>query len=224
MGAHMGQRDVRPFDTASPPGSARDSLPAGPAEERALVARIRLGDAAAFEALFRQFARPLYAAAYRYVGSAMVAEDVVSDLFAKLWENRATWEVPGPLETYLYRAVRNRVLNVIRNTRAERSFEDRVGREIAIGAGEATAPRADAMLDARELTEAIDWAVARLPGRCREVFLLNRYQHLTYAQVASVLQISVKTVEIHMGRALAVLRRRLAPWMMPPTEPGQKVD
>ena len=63
------------------------------------------------------------------------------------------------------------------------------------------------------LAEAVERAVAELPPRCREVFTLTRDQHLSYAEVAGVLHISPKTVEIHMGRALALLRDRLQPWL-----------
>jgi RNA polymerase sigma-70 factor (ECF subfamily) len=72
---------------------------------------------------------------------------------------------------------------------------------------------ADAELMASDLATAIQAAVEGLPPRCREVFVLLRTQALTYAEVAVILGISPKTVEVHMTRALAVLRARLGPWL-----------
>jgi RNA polymerase sigma-70 factor (ECF subfamily) len=75
------------------------------------------------------------------------------------------------------------------------------------------APPADEDLGLQELEAALRAAVLTLPPRCREIFELSRFQTLSYAQIAEVLDISVKTVEAQMGRALRILRERLAPWL-----------
>jgi RNA polymerase sigma-70 factor (family 1) len=165
----------------------------------ALLEHIRAGDAQAFEQLFRRYAEPLYDCAYGYVGSRDVAQEVVQQLFVTLWERRRVWQVSGTVVTYLYRAVRNGALNALRDGRRRVPLKERVYEATGI----------EQEVEAADLARAVARIVARLPERCREVFRLNRYHHLTYAEVAQVLNISAKTVEVHMARALRELRARL---------------
>ena len=191
----------------SPDTAARDR------RELEWLERIRTGDEEAFEALFRAYVEPLCAFAYSYVESEPAAQEIVQDLFARLWERRDSLEFPRNVQAYLYGATRNRAINHLRNRRVETTF---LQRALRIGQARATAPRPvppEEELNAQALAEAVERAVAELPPRCREVFTLTRDQHLSYAEVAGVLHISPKTVEIHMGRALAILRDRLQPWL-----------
>ncbi len=191
----------------SPDSAARDGW------ELEWLERIRTGDEEAFEALFRAYVEPLCAYAYSYVESEPAAQEIVQDLFARLWERRDSLEVPRCVHAYLYGAMRNRAINYVRNRRVEATF---LQRALRIVQARATAPRPvppDEDLNAQALAEAVERAVAELPPRCREVFTLTRDQHLSYAEVAGVLHISPKTVEIHMGRALALLRQKLEPWL-----------
>ena len=169
------------------------------AGDDALLAQIRSGDSQAFEQLFRRYAEPLYDCAYGYVGSRDVAQEVVQQLFVTLWERRRVWQVSGTVVTYLYRAVRNGSLNALRDDRRRVPLKERV----------CEAPGIEQELEAADLARAVARIVTRLPERCREVFRLNRYHHLTYAEVAQVLNLSVKTVELHMARALRELRARV---------------
>lgn len=174
--------------------------------------RIRTGDVQAFEAMFRAYKNDLGGFVRSCLQSREAAEEVIQDLFLRIWEQRHEWEVTVPLNVYLFRAARNRAISHVRHERVERRFRERLGSEGA----EALRPRSPAWADeaarAGELEGAIEWAVNELPERCREAFRLNRYHHLSYAEVAEVMQISVKTVEVQMGRALTFLRKRLADW------------
>jgi len=108
---------------------------------------------------------------------------------------------------YLLRSTRNRALNHIRHQRI-------VAREAEAAALESRhAPSAEEVTLALELERAVRHAIEGLPDNCREVFQMSREQGLRYAEIASALEISVKTVEKRMGRALAELRERLAPWL-----------
>jgi RNA polymerase sigma-70 factor, ECF subfamily len=173
-----------------------------------LVERIRTGDAAAFETLVRAHAASLSAFAYAYVDSRAVAEELVQDLFCWLWDHRFETPVPRSVRAYLFGSLRNRALNHLRHQRVTIEFEAAVARGRRFDA-----PAADADLLASDLSEALRRTVREMPIRCREVFTLVRDEHLTYAEVAEVLGISAKTVEIHMSRALTLLRTRLAPWL-----------
>jgi len=177
-------------------------------DDRELLERLRGSDGAdeAFDSIFRAWYAPLVRAAEAMLRDRAAAEEVVQDMMLTLWQRRETLEVDESLRAYLYRATRNRALNHLRRQRVELRGEPYLGDR------NATAPIADSALGERELAEAIHDAVGALPPRCREVFELSRAHGLTYAEIAKTLEISVKTVEVQMGKALRVLRERLAAW------------
>ena len=180
--------------------------------ERALVAQIRVGDVAAFERLHEEFAPGLLAYAHSQVRSRPVAEELVQELFLNLWRYRAGWVLTRSLSAYLFGALRNRITSY-RRTLAGRDELARSGdyAEARI-AGLASSARADDLLREAQLQDAIDRAVASLPPRCRETFILVRQQHLSYAEAAEVMGVTVKAVEMNIVRAFAALRRELAAW------------
>lgn len=197
------------------PRAAPQSLPAAraPLRERDWIARIRESDHAAFELLVRQYSDRLCAFVYTNIRDAEATKELVQDLFLWIWRHRHEWEVRGDLTTYLYRSARNRAVSYMRHARLEQRW-----REEMVWTGNQTIAHADpvesdANVRATELSAAIDRAVGSLPHRCREVFTLNREHHLSYREIAEALGISVKTVEVHMGRALAALRRQLTDWL-----------
>lgn len=181
------------------------------------LARIRNDDAKAFEALFCAYVEPLCAFAYSYVQSQAAAQELVQDLFCRLWERRDSLAAPRNVHAYLYGALRNRAINHLRNRRVEDAFKQHIlrrdGERAAAPLPFVPVAEQEEALEAAVLAEAIERAVAEMSVRCREVFTLTREQGLTYAETAAALHISEKTVETHMGRALSFLRRRLAPWL-----------
>jgi RNA polymerase sigma-70 factor (ECF subfamily) len=195
--------------TAPRPGSAVDDRER---IEHEWLEQLLAGDERGLEMIFRTYVTSLCAFANSYLESRDEAEEIVQDLFFRLWEHRLTIEMPRGLRPYLYSAVRNRALNVLRSRRIEHSLHERLLRDEAVRVGTEDSPVPEGTLAAKDLAEALDRAVAEMPPRCREVFALLRYRHLSYAETAAVLAISPKTVEIHMSRALAFLRQRLAPW------------
>jgi RNA polymerase sigma-70 factor (ECF subfamily) len=185
----------------------------GHVREREWLARIRAGDERAFEELYNAYKNHLAPFINSLVRSREVTEDLMQDLFLRIWEQRDMWECPGPLGAYLFRAARNRAINYIRHQQVDAAFRESTSRE-ELAAGSSVAPAAsDASVGALDLARAIDCAIEQLPPRCREVFVLNRRHYLSYAEVAAVMQLSVKTVEVQMGRALASLRTQLSEWL-----------
>jgi RNA polymerase sigma-70 factor (family 1) len=179
-------------------------IPSAASPERDWVERIRAGDPAAFEALFHAYHVPLCAFAYRYVGARDLAEEIVQELFLFVWERRETWDVRTSVKNYLFTAVRNAALSYLRH---ERVIRRREAETVELFARPSAS--ADSETRAGELVAAVHRAVGRLPERCRLIFTLHREQGLTYAEIAQVLEISPKTVEVQMGRALKSLRKAL---------------
>ena len=179
--------------------------------ELALARRVTEGDEAAFERIFRTYYARLVSFAYAKVDSLALAEEMVQEVFLQIWARREQWTVERSLAAYLFRAVRNRVLNARRSLRLETSYATAAACEIEVE----TPERSDDRLDDAEIGAALAHALALLPDRPRQVFLLSRRQGLSYAEIAEVLGIAMKTVEMHMGRALAQLRISLREWRRP---------
>ena len=176
-------------------------------DDRELLARLARGDEAAYDAIFRAWYAPLVRATQSIVRDTAVAEELVQDAMLELWRRREQLDSEGSPQAYLFRATRNRALNHLRHLAVQR-------RKAAVlhedEAHEASAPEE---LVAEELAEAVREAVASLPPRCREVFELSRERGLKYAEIAGTLGVTVKAVEANMGRALRILRTRLARWL-----------
>jgi RNA polymerase sigma-70 factor (ECF subfamily) len=190
----------------------RSPAPADDAPERALVDRVRAGDEAAFEHLFRTYYAPLASFAYAHSDSREIAEEIVQELFLSIWTRRAEWRVTTHLRSYLYIATLNRVRSFRRSQRVHRTVHQLLTHEGSVRGAHEAPERSDDAIAHHEALAAIRAAIVELPERTREVFLLNRDAGLSYREVAMRLGITVKTVEFHMGRALASLREQLAEW------------
>ena len=177
-------------------------------DEIHLLERIRAGDSDAFDAVFRANYAALVGSAERILGRRDVAEEIVQDVMLELWRRRETLAVEDSLRGYLFRATRNRSLNHLRHGAIEKRAEP----ELAANRAE-NGSSAHAALVEEEIEVAVKRAVADLPARCREVFELSRMHGLRYSEIATTLGISVKTVEAQMGKALRLLRERLAQWL-----------
>ena len=175
-------------------------------DEPELLLRLRRDDDAAFAAVFREHYPGLVAASERVLGDRAAAEDAAQEVMLELWRRRQTLPADVSLRAYLHQSARNRALNQIRHARVAREGEPHIRAPTA-------APPTDAGARTGELETAMRSAVAELPEDVRETFQMSRVDALTYPEIARVLEISVKTVEARMGRALKLLRERLAPWL-----------
>ncbi len=173
--------------------------------DRDLVARLRTGDHAAFDTIFRQWYEPMVRSANRVLRDPGIAEELAQDVLLELWRRRETLAEESSIAGYLMLAVRNRALNHLRHLAVQRKSA------VFVEALSEPPERTDAAADAEELTVAVREAIAALPPRTREVFVMSRERGLRYSEIAEQLEISVKAVEANMSRALRQLRERLAP-------------
>ncbi len=172
------------------------------AVERALVDRIRAGDMAAFETLYRSYWQPLYAFAFRYVRSKPDAEDVTQEVFLRIWRARADWLPAGPVRNYLYLAVRNAARDrLARAAVARRSWWRHEKAE--------TTQEFQCDLESRELAAAVERALAALPPKRAALCRLRLIDGLSYAEIADRLGICTKTVETQLARGLKTVREQI---------------
>ena len=159
-------------------------------------------DKKSFEVYFKQLFPSLTYYAYKFLKDYDLAKDIVHEAFVKLWDNRKKIDTEGNVKSYLYRSVHNLCLNHIRDNKRLQSTEDML---------EADVDPVDFnyQVETEELEQAIINAIEELPPKMKQVFILSRYDGLKYKEIAERLGISVKTVEVHMSKALKFLRQKL---------------
>jgi len=163
-----------------------------------------LVDLKSFESIFRQYYQMLCSYAYRFVNDTDTAEEIVQELFYKLWEKRNELQVTSSLKSYLFSAVHNRCLKFIEHRNVEAKY-----RNYYLLHGSEADNEQQYSSNVRELQGIIERTLDSLPERCSRIFRLNRFEGLKYNEIAIKLSISVKTVEANMGKALKLLRRNL---------------
>lgn len=163
-------------------------------DDNILILRlIKEGDRLAFRHLFETYFTPLCRFMHLYISEKAVVEELALDLFMHIWENRQTLQIQVSLKSYLFQAARNRCLNELRKQKKTVSL-DEISDEI-IDAGVYS-------LEETELQNLIQEAVLALPDKCREVFDLSRNESLSNREIADRMNISVKTVEAQITKAL----------------------
>lgn len=165
-------------------------------------------DRRGFEVLFRAHFKGLSYFALEYVKDIDIAREIVQEVFARLWEKRESIDTGSNPKSYLGTAVRNRCLNHIRDNR---KFSP--GMLELEGLGDEHQYVQQDELVTEELKQKIKEATEALPEKCREIFLLNRMENMKYQQIADELDISVKTVEAQMSKALKIMRVQLKEFM-----------
>jgi RNA polymerase sigma-70 factor (ECF subfamily) len=173
-----------------------------------LIELIKEGNRAAFEKMFRLFYKVLRAYAYTFIKDNEGAEEIIQNVFCKIWEKRHQLKAEGSLQSYLYRAVHNESLTWLKHQKTKDSYKVYYTNTAHEGSDETT----NKVL-AAELDRHIQLAVSGLPEQCRVIFQMSRFEQLKYQQIADLLKISVKTVENQMGKALKILRLKLAEFL-----------
>ena len=158
-----------------------------------------LRDEKAFEKAFRQYFPALSAYAHRFVTDLDQAEGVVQEVFAQMWEKRGQLELNTSLKSYVYRSVHNRCLNQIRNEKVRALHHQGHGDQ-----RETTAFFDPAIL--ADVKQRVYEALGQLPEQRGKIFRMSRFDGMTYKEIAMELNLSPKTVEAQMGKALKQLR------------------
>lgn len=161
-----------------------------------------------FEALFRAEFKGLCFFAQRYVKDYETARELVQEAFVGLWEKRAVIDTSRPYKSYLSTAIHNKCQNYLRDNR--KFSTDLLQIENLL---ELSDPDSFDHIVKEELSAAIEAAIAELPEKCREIFLLSRFENLKYHEIAEKLDLSQKTVEAQMSKALQHMRLRLSAYI-----------
>lgn len=178
-----------------------------------LLQKLREGDEDTYVYLFRKYYIQLCAYSRRYVGRKDIAEELVSETFFNIWKNREALEIHSSLKGYLFHAVCNNSLSFLRKQKREESLDEflEISNDIHTAVTSDESP-SDSLIFS-DLNEAITKAVDALPSQQKKAFCLKRYEGKKNAEIAEIMGISVKTVEMHLSRSVLTLRRNLKEYL-----------
>jgi RNA polymerase sigma-70 factor, ECF subfamily len=177
-------------------------------EDQGLLKRLKKDDEKAFEELFKVYFFELHQYAFFYIEDSQLAEDLVHDIFFRIWEKRDNIKIHTSIRAYLYRAVHNICIQQLRHLKVRRQhgikhkakFDEamimnKLYFEIGLG-----------KLYENEINNLVNDALRKLTGKTRDIYVLSREKHNTIPQIAKILNISEKGVEYHLTKALSILR------------------
>jgi RNA polymerase sigma-70 factor (ECF subfamily) len=169
--------------------------------------RLRAGERTALQSIFDEQYQPVCQAIFRFVQDPGLTEDLAQEVFVRFWEKREQISIDSNLGAYLRRMAVNEALAYVRKkTRFQAD-------ELPVHLPGHFAASADQALEASELAQRITLAIQSLPPRCQAIFQLSRFENKTYQEIADQLDISIKTVENQMGKALKILREQLGDYL-----------
>ncbi|MCB9016400.1 MAG: RNA polymerase sigma-70 factor [Lentimicrobiaceae bacterium] len=170
---------------------------------------LKNGDEQVFESIFREFYAPLCLHARRYLIDPDIAEEVVQDMFFKMWDRRDSLTINSSLAAYLYKSVTNHALNYLKYQKHIQKYQEYVGfrtdDNVSISAH-------DALVNS-DLEKELLRLIKSMPERRRMIFEMSRHEGLRYNDIAEKLGISVKTVEVQMSKALEFMRNKLRDYL-----------
>ncbi|WP_372775823.1 RNA polymerase sigma-70 factor [Mangrovibacterium sp.] len=170
-------------------------------EDKYIISELNKKNKIVFDFVFNHYYSGLCAFVNRWVEDRDVAEDLVQDFFFKIWVGKTTLEINTSLKSYFFASLKHRSINYMKHVKVKeeygRHFKDNHKRVNESLIWEFTEP---------ELVEIIDCAINKLPPRCREIFLLSRFEGVDNQRIAEELGISKRTVELQISNALKQLR------------------
>ncbi|SMO55026.1 RNA polymerase sigma-70 factor, ECF subfamily [Saccharicrinis carchari] len=169
------------------------------------ITKISQGDERVFKEIFEDFYPKLVGVAMKYINNMMVSEDIVAEVFTKVWEKRAQITEIGSFESYLYTSVRNAVFNHVRNTKRKEDHHEKILSNLSEQTFEETVVE-------ENVHHRLYKAIENLPEQGRKVFELSVINNWKEKEIAEDLNISVNTVKTHKKRALKSLRDQLGRW------------
>ena len=175
-------------------------------DELRLMQLVAEGSEMAFEKFFKTYFKSLRSYAFVLLQDEPMAEEMVQQVFYRIWEKKEQFGVHTSAKAFLYRAVHNECLNYLKQEKHRLGHRNYL---LHANKHQISGDHAGMRLELSELEAGLQQAIASLPERCRNIFYLSRFEGLKYREIADQLGLSVKTVEVQMGKALKVLRKRL---------------
>ncbi len=173
-------------------------------DELIIFLKIKEGNVKAFESLFYKYYTPLCKYVTLIIGSYDEAEEIVQELFYKLWRDREMISITYSIKSYLYRSAHNMALGYCEHDEVKQRFyqnytNNNVDYSFSV----------DSEIECSELKKILDNVLKKLPDRCKTIFMMNRFQGKKYKDIAVELSLSIKTVEADISKALKILKEEV---------------
>jgi RNA polymerase sigma-70 factor (ECF subfamily) len=170
-----------------------------------LILRFRKGDMDAFQKIYDSFCKPLYRFAFSYLKDSFEAEEIVQDVFLKVWEKRAEVNEQKSFKSYLYRITVNKVFNELKHRVVKQKYEQHL---LKVDRFSGETP--ESTVQFQELNTKLEQLLLKLPEQQRNIFVMSRWKGLTNAEIAQNLNLSVRTVENQIYRAAKFIKLHLS--------------
>ncbi|NJK95367.1 MAG: RNA polymerase sigma-70 factor [Bacteroidales bacterium] len=185
-----------------------------PFVDQLLVNNIKKGDVSSFEIVFKRYYKKLCVYAEDFVKEKSMAEEIVSDIFYKLWENRENIHISGSIQAYLFASVHNNSIKYLEHLKVLKRYNEFAtkalqNQELLNVSG--SYPIAN--LISKEIEADINKAIEALPDQCKQIFCMHRFKDLSYEEIAQKMDLSINTVRTQMMRALKKLRESLKEYL-----------
>ncbi|MDP3914145.1 MAG: RNA polymerase sigma-70 factor [Bacteroidota bacterium] len=177
-------------------------------EELYIVKKMIEGDVDSFKYFFDRYYDDLCNFVHIYLHDQALSEEIVQDIFVYFWENKEKLQINTSVKSFLFSASKFKSLNLLRDTKTQKRIVEKIGKTEPL----ITSEEEDSYIDTNEFKKILDAAVDQLAPKCREIFLLSKFEDLSNREIAEKLGISVKTVENQMTIALKKLREYLLPF------------
>jgi RNA polymerase sigma-70 factor, Bacteroides expansion family 1 len=177
--------------------------------EKVLLERLKEGDKTAFSCIFTVYYSDLVMFACIFTKNLDISEEIVQNIFVKFWEDRELLTINTSLKSFLLRAVRNRSIDWLRHLK----IRDKYSADILETSSDFEND-VENYVFASELEHQIEKALTKLPEEISNVFRMNRYDGLKYHEIAEKLNVSVRTIEVRIGKALHLLREHLKDFLV----------
>lgn len=175
-------------------------------EQLAFIQKLRAGEESAYELLFKNYYTELIMYANKYLSDFDLSKETVQDLFVNLYEKRHNLDINLSIKSYLYRAIQNRCINRLNSRKTHEKYIDYI-KSLPSNEGNKT----ENEFERNELEIALFEAIDELPPKCRMIFKMNRFEGFSNGEIAERLELSKRTVETQITKALKLLRAKLSP-------------
>jgi RNA polymerase sigma-70 factor, ECF subfamily len=162
----------------------------------------------AFEQVFKSNFKNLHAYAYTIIKDDIMAEEIVQNVFCRLWEKKDKIEIQSSLAAYLYRSVYHESLNYLKHLKVRSAYSSYAQTQL-----KNVSDQAEKKILLGDLEDKLNQALSELPEQCRTIFQMSRFEELKYQEIADRMGLSIKTIENQMGKALKLLRLKLADFL-----------
>lgn len=169
-----------------------------------LITSFKSGDMAAFQKIYDTFCKPLYRFSLSYMKDSFDAEEIVQDVFLRLWEKRDEVDEQKSFKSYLYRITVNKIFNELKHRVVKRKYDQHL-----LNIDQVTDETPESSIQFQELNKKLEKLLLKLPEQQRTIFIMSRWQGLSNAEIAQNLRLSARTVENQIYRAAKFIKQHL---------------